>query len=185
MSEMVFKRSIDYILRKTNDVLASVSEDDIKGLCELFLHSKRVFVYGAGRSGLAAKAFGIRLVHLGFQTFVVGETITPPVRKGDLVVIVSASGETIPCVMTAEIAKGLGAKVIAVVGDETSALAKLSDLFLVLSAKCDDVERAVLAPLGTLFEAAAWVLLDGIVAELMAIKGESEERMKKRHATLQ
>jgi len=75
--------------------------------------------------------------------------------------------------------------VIAVVGDETSALAKLSDLFLVLSAKCDDVERAVLAPLGTLFEAAAWVLLDGIVAELMAIKGESEERMKKRHATLQ
>ncbi|HEC81662.1 MAG TPA: SIS domain-containing protein [Thermoplasmatales archaeon] len=185
MNKRVFRLSIDYILSKTSGVLASVSNEDIERLCELFLNSERVFVYGAGRSGLAAKAFGIRLVHLGFQTFVIGETITPPVRKGDLVVIVSASGETIPCVMTAEIAKGLGAKVIAVVGDETSALAKLSDLALVLSAKCDDSERAVLAPLGTLFEASAWVLLDGIVAELMSIKGESEERMKERHATLQ
>ena len=185
MSEMVFKRSIDYILRKTNDVLASVSEDDIKGLCELFLHSKRVFVYGAGRSGLAAKAFGIRLVHLGFQTFVVGETITPPVRKGDLVVIVSASGETIPCVMTAEIARKIGARLVTITGRKKSSITKYADVSIVLSSECDDVERKTLAPLGTLFEASAWILLDSIVAELMRAKGETEKSMRQRHATLE
>ncbi|HEC94904.1 MAG TPA: SIS domain-containing protein [Thermoplasmatales archaeon] len=185
MRERVFKRSVDYIQQKIKTILETVPEQDIERLCDLFLKSKRLFVYGAGRSGLAAKAFAIRLVHLGFHTFVIGETITPPVRKGDLVIIVSASGETIPCVMTADIAKNLGAEVVAIVGDKTSSLAKRADLSLVLSAKCDDAERAVFAPLGTLFEASAWILMDSLVAELMSAKGESEERMKKRHATLQ
>lgn len=180
-----FKESLNYIQKKIESILEKTSEEDVISLCELFLKAKRIFIYGAGRSGLAAKAFAIRLVHLGFQAFVIGETITPPVRKGDLVVVVSASGETMPSVMTADIAKGLGAEVIAIVGRRSSKLAKLADIIIPLSVECDDAERAKLAPLGTLFEASAWLLLDGIVAQLMAVKGESEEKMKKRHATLQ
>ena len=80
--EMVFKKSIEYIQRKINDILSQLPYDDVEKVKELFFKSNRIFVYGAGRSGLVAKAFAIRLVHLGFQTFVIGETITGPVQKG-------------------------------------------------------------------------------------------------------
>ncbi len=185
MKEDVFKKSVAYIQRKIRYTLDQVSEDKINKLCNLFLKADRIFVYGAGRSGLTAKAFAIRLVHLGFQTFVIGETITPPVRKGDLVFVVSNSGETMPSVMTADIAKNLGAEVISVVGNQKSTLSKRSDISLILSTECNDKERAKFAPLGTLFEATVWVFLDGIVSKLLHEKGENEENMKKRHATLQ
>ena len=80
--DMVFTKSIEYIHRKIKDILESVSQEDIKTVKSLFLSSNRIFVYGAGRSGLVAKAFAIRLVHLGFQTFVIGETITAPHSRG-------------------------------------------------------------------------------------------------------
>jgi len=43
------------------------------------LDAKRIYVTGAGRSGLIARAFAMRLLHLGFDVFVVGETVTPAI----------------------------------------------------------------------------------------------------------
>ena len=86
---MIFNKSLNYIQSKVNEILEKVSQKDIIKIKKLFFNSNHIFVYGAGRSGLVAKAFAIRLVHLGFQTFVIGETITQPVQKDDLVVIVS------------------------------------------------------------------------------------------------
>ena len=183
--EMVFKKSIEYAQRKIKDILRKVSHEDVKRVTDLFFNSNRIFVYGAGRSGLVAKAFAIRLVHLGFQTFVIGETITGPVQKGDLVIIVSGSGETIPAVMTAEITRDLGAKVVSITGKKKSEIAKYADVTLFISAACNEIERKKYAPLGTLFEASVWILLDGIIANLLDSKNETEENMRCRHATLE
>jgi 3-hexulose-6-phosphate synthase/6-phospho-3-hexuloisomerase len=184
-SSDTFRGSLDYIQRKTIDILDMVTKEDIKKIIDSFFKANRVFVYGAGRSGLVAKAFAIRLVHLGFQTFVIGETIGAPVKKGDLVFIVSGSGETIPAVMTAEIAKKLGAKLVVVAGAKNSRIINFADIAIVLAADCTEKERKQFAPLGTLFEASAWILLDGIIAELMKNKKETEESMRSRHATLE
>ncbi len=181
----VFSESIKYIQLKLKDILSKISQEDINQVKELFSKSDRIFVYGAGRSGLVAKAFAIRLVHLGFQTFVIGETITGPVQKGDLVVIVSGSGETIPAVMTAEIAHNLGAKVVSITGKKKSEIAKYADITLFISSFCNEEEREKYAPLGTLFEASVWIILDGIIAELLHSKNETEEDMRQRHATLE
>lgn len=181
----VFYESINYIQKKIKDILENISKEDIEKVKELFFKSNRIFVYGAGRSGLVAKAFAIRLVHLGFQTFVIGETICAPVTKNDLVIIVSGSGETIPAVMTAEIAHKLGAHVVSITGKKDSEIAKFADVTLFVSAACNEVERKKYAPLGTLFEASTWILLDGIIADLLHAKNETEENMRKRHATLE
>ncbi|HIH28655.1 MAG TPA: SIS domain-containing protein [Thermoplasmata archaeon] len=180
-----FRESLDYIHRKTRDILQLVSKKEIDRIIHAFFKANRIFVYGAGRSGLVSKAFAIRLVHLGFQTFVIGETIGAPVKKGDLVCIVSGSGETIPAVMTAEIAKTLGAKLMVVTGKKNSRITKFADIAIILSADCTEKERKQFAPLGTLFEASSWILLDGIIAELMKNKKETEESMRSRHATLE
>jgi 6-phospho 3-hexuloisomerase len=183
--EMTFSKSIEYIQRKIKDILNQLPHNDIEQIKKLFFKSNRIFVYGAGRSGLVAKAFAIRLVHLGFQTFVIGETITAPVQKGDLVIIISGSGETIPAVMTAEIAQNLNAKVVSITGKKKSEIAKYADITLYISAACNDVERKKYAPLGTLFEASVWILLDGIIADLLDSKNETEKNMRRRHATLE
>lgn len=181
----IFKDSIEYIQRKIKDTLNKVSHEDVNKVKRLFFTSRRIFVYGAGRSGLVAKAFAIRLVHLGFQTFVIGETITAPVKKGDLVIIISGSGETIPAVMSAEIAHELGANVVSITAKKKSEIAKYADVTLFISATCNDVERKRYAPLGTLFEASVWILLDGLIADLLDSKNETEEIMRSRHATLE
>jgi 6-phospho 3-hexuloisomerase len=181
----IFSDSIEYIQKKIHMILQEVSNDDIEKAKALFFKSNHIFVYGAGRSGLVAKAFAIRLVHLGFQAFVVGETITIPVQKDDLVIIVSGSGETIPAVMTAEIAHDLGAKVISITGKKDSEIDKFASITILISANCDEEARKKCAPLGTLFEAAVWILLDGLVADLLESKQETEESMRKRHATLE
>ena len=181
----IFTESIRYIQRKIKDILEKVSQENIDKVRDLFFNSNRIFVYGAGRSGLVAKAFAIRLVHLGFQTFVIGETITAPVQKGDLVVIISGSGETIPAVMTAEIANNLEAYVISITAKKKSEIAKFADITFYISSSCDEEERKRYAPLGTLFEASVWILLDGLIAYLLDSKKETEEVMRSRHATLE
>lgn len=181
----IVSESINFTHKKIIQILSQVSENDIASVKDLFFSSNRIFVYGAGRSGLVAKAFAIRLTHLGFQTFVIGETITAPVQKGDLVVIVSGSGETIPAVMTAEIAHNLGASVVSITGKKQSEIAKYADITLFIKASCNDEERKRFAPLGTLFEASVWILLDGIIADLLDSKKETEEDMRSRHATLE
>jgi 6-phospho 3-hexuloisomerase len=180
-----YKKSYEYIQFKLDETLGDISTLDIDNVVSLFFKAKRIFVYGAGRSGLVAKAFAIRLVHLGFQTFVIGETIGAPVKKKDLVFIVTGSGETIPSVMTAEIAHTIGAKVVVVTAGRNKKIISFADVCLFLSVSCDDDKRKKLAPLGTLFEASAWILLDSIVAQLMENKGETEQSMHSRHATLE
>jgi 6-phospho 3-hexuloisomerase len=180
-----FHESLEYIQRKTIDILNTVTREDIEEINNLFFKANRIFVYGAGRSGLVSKAFAIRLVHLGFQTFVIGETIGAPIKKGDLVCIVSGSGETIPAVMTAEIAKNLKATLLVVTGKKQSRITKFADIAIVLTADCTEKERKRYAPLGTLFEASAWIFFDSIIAELMKNKKETEESMRSRHATLE
>ena len=185
MKEEIYRESLDYIQLKLQGILGDVTYEDIKNVSDLFFDAHRIFVYGAGRSGHVAKAFAIRLVHLGFQTFVIGETIGAPVKKDDMVFIVTGSGETIPSVMTAEIARNIGAKLVVVTGRKESRITKFADITIILSAECMDKKRKKLAPLGTLFEASAWILLDSIIAELMKSKGETEESMQSRHATLE
>jgi len=181
----VFKASLEYIHKKTEEILSRVDSKDIERIKKLFLKSERIFVYGAGRSGLVAKAFAIRLVHLGFQTFVIGETITAPVQKGDLVIIISGSGETIPAVMTAEIAHNLDAYVVSITAKRKSDIAKYADITLFIQSTCYESNRKKYAPLGTLFEASVWILLDGFIADLLDSKRENEEDMRARHATLE
>ena len=76
------------------DASGALNSKQVNSFIEALLSAKRVFVIGAGRSGLVAKAFAMRLMHLGLDIHVVGETITPALREGDILVVVSGSGET-------------------------------------------------------------------------------------------
>jgi len=142
-----------------------------------------IFVYGAGRSGIIGRAFAMRLVQTGLVAYVIGESVTPIVRKGDAVFILSGQGESSSSIQTANIVRREGADLIVLTGKATSKLAHAATVLLSLEFR-EDPDRPRLAPLGTLFEAASLSLTDGIIAELMAERGETEDSMRRRHAIM-
>ena len=85
--------------------------------------ARHVVVAGEGRSGFMAKAFAMRLMHLGVPVHVVGETTTPALGSADLLVAVSGSGTTASTVRAAQQANAVGGRVIAVTTDPDSPLA--------------------------------------------------------------
>jgi len=108
---MTAKDAARYILERVAKMLDEEGRpvgDAVKTIAS----AKRVFVYGVGRSGLVARAFAMRLTQLGLDSFFIGETITPIVKAGDLVVIVSNTGTTMSAVQTANIARRVGARVL-------------------------------------------------------------------------
>lgn len=174
------KESSDYIVSSIKKTL----ECPIEGTDEfvdMLLGARRIFVYGVGRSGLIAKAFSIRLVQMGLEVYFIGETITPIVEEGHLVVIVSYTGETMSAIQTANIVRRVGAKVVTITANSHSKLAGASNLVIEIHPPKDE-ERKRLAPLGTVFEDATLVYLDSLVAMLMDKLGQSEGAMRKRHA---
>lgn len=185
-------------LKDLKDKLNKTEVDKMVGmLVEAWGWGKIILIVGAGRSGLIGRAFAMRLMHLGFRTYVVGETITPAIGPNDVLVAISGSGSTAIVVTAAEAAKKVGAKVIAITSFRDSPLAKLADHVVVVPGRTktaleqDYFSRQILgiheplAPLGTLFELGAAVFLDSVVAELMYRLGKSEVEMKYRHAIIE
>ncbi|MHB8605583.1 MAG: 6-phospho-3-hexuloisomerase [Thermoplasmatota archaeon] len=181
---MRLREASHYILNQARASVEDVPDGDIRRFVTLVRDAKNVAIFGRGRSGLVGRALAVRLSHLGIRAYVVGETITPPVHEDDLVVLLSGSGETFSVVVTAQVAKQLGCKVVTITSERDSQIAKLSELVVVLHTPRSERQRE-LAPLGTLFEVACMLLLDGLVAQLMEELGETEESMRKRHATLE
>jgi len=180
MNGTLVVHSSEHILEAVKKTLESEIENTEK-FVDSIIGARKVFIYGVGRSGLISKGFAIRLVQMGLEVFFVGETITPIVEEGNLVIIVSYSGETMSAIQTANIVRRVGAKVITITAHPHSKLAGASSLVVEIHPpKTDESKR--LAPLGTLFEIATMVYLDGIVAMLMEKLGQSEGSLRKRHA---
>ena len=108
----VLKESMLSISKHISNIARSLNEKEIVTFISSMQESNKIFIYGAGRSGLVAKAFAMRLMHLGFDIYVIGEIITPAIAKNDLLITISGSGETTSVVAAAEIAKRANAKVI-------------------------------------------------------------------------
>ncbi len=177
------RQSQGYVLERLGRILAEDRSKELAEALRALTSAKKIFVYGVGRSGLVARAFAMRLVQLGLEVYFIGETITPIVADGDVVLVVSNTGDTMSAVQTANIARRVGAKVISVTGNRTSKLAHASNVVIVVK-EDHDADRARFAPLGTLFEDASLILLDGLVAQVMESLGQSEATMRARHAIM-
>lgn len=178
-----FVRAQRYIGERVTEALGRLDPAAIARAVEMLSQSPQTFVYGAGRSGIIGRAFAMRLVQTGLRAYVIGESVTPIVRRGDIVFILSGQGESYSSIQTANIVRREGAELIVVTARAASKLAHTASLLLVLEFP-DDPDRPRYAPLGTLFESASLRLTDGIVAELLAVRGESETSMRKRHAIM-
>jgi 6-phospho-3-hexuloisomerase len=73
-----------------------LDERQVNKLIEMIAEAKdkKIFIDGMDRSGTVGRAFAPKLMHLGFNGYFIGETITPAAGHEDLVVAISGAGET-------------------------------------------------------------------------------------------
>jgi 6-phospho-3-hexuloisomerase len=180
-------------------IARSIPDQEVETFLSEILHARRIFVMGAGRSGLVAKAFAMRLMHLGLKAYVVGETITPSLNRDDVMVIFSGSGKTKTIADIAETAHGIGAHICLITSNPDSRIGKLASCNVIIQSFRDEVkddesefeirqmlgENKSFAPLGTLFETASMVFADAVISRLMEITKVDESALKNRHANIE
>lgn len=180
-----------------------LSPDEAESFFSEMLKARTIYVAGAGRSGLVARAFAMRLMHIGFESYVIGETITPALSPGDTLVVFSGSGETNSVYDVSETAKELGGRICLITATRVSRMSRLADCMVILcSHQTSDNSipsqyevrqitgqyrsvSASFAPFGTLFETAALIFSDAIISGLIEARHCSLEEARKRLSNVQ
>ncbi|MGI4763417.1 MAG: 6-phospho-3-hexuloisomerase [Janthinobacterium lividum] len=181
------RHHLQAIIAENQRLAEQLDYAQVAALILLIQHAERVFVVGAGRTGLALKAAAMRLMHLGLAVFVVGETTTPAIRTGDLLLAGSGSGTTSTIVKAAEKASAVGAQVVAISTTTDSPLAALAVQVVVLPAAQKQDHGGTISQqyAGSLFEQSVLLLTDAIFQTLWAQTGTPAEELWKRHANLE
>lgn len=170
--------------------LREVNQNTAQQVVRQITSAKRVFLTGKGRSGLAIRGFAIRLMHLGIDAHLVGESTTPPIGEDDCLIIGSGSGTTSTLLPIAAKAKEVGAKIALFTIDSSSPLAQLADYLVVIpapspKARSSAPSGASIQPMGSLFEQCLFLLFDALVLILMQKSGATSAEMFARHANLE
>ena len=190
------KECMKSVLDHVRSYIDRIRDEDIDLMIRTLLEARKIFIMGAGRSGLVGRAFAMRLMHLDLDVHVVGETTTPAFTENDVLITISGSGETNSVLTSATVAKQKGGKVVAITSYPGSTLGQMADCLVVVKGRTKDsvpasyIERELhpyqqLTPMGTLFEDCCMIFLEGIVASLMEVLEKGEKDMKAKHAVLE
>jgi 6-phospho-3-hexuloisomerase len=173
-----------------DEIAATVSKIDEQQLAAMAAHLRladRVFVAGAGRSGLVLRMAAMRLMHLGLTVHIAGDTTTPAISSGDLLLVASGSGTTSGVVKAAETAVRAGARVAAVTANPESPLAGLANALVVIPAaqKTDHGSSISRQYSGSLFEQVLFLATESVFQTLWDNTDEPAEQLWRRHANLE
>jgi 6-phospho-3-hexuloisomerase len=168
------------LITRISAVMAKVQWEQFVELAQILPRAPHTFVTGAGRSGLVARSFGMRLMHMGLSAFIPGETITPAAGENDLLVAISCTGETGYTDYMARRARKVGATVVVLTAGADSPLTHDADEVILIPVEAPDIVMRA-----AIFEHAASLCLDAVFNVL-------SERMKldlaefhRRHANLE
>lgn len=172
------------ILEEIKDVINKINDNEFLSAASTITKERRIFVHGEGRSGLMTKGFAMRLMHLGYNVYVVGETITPALNKEDLFIAVSGSGKSSNVISDVKKAKKLGCEIVSFTSNKESDLAKESDIIVIVpgTVKGDTgLDRKSIQLLSSLFDQSLHIVLDGLCLYLSQRDKISNESATKTH----
>lgn len=178
--------------KRITQELARVFERLDEAQVEAFLaeldRARRVILIGAGREGIATRAFTMRLMHLGLDAHWLWDDTTPSLRPGDLLVATSGPGNIGHLHYVVETAKARGGRVAIVTGDPGGRTVPLADVVLFVPASVYQGKADVVPsvqPMGNLFEQALFITFDALVMTLRERKGITPAAMEERHRNLE
>lgn len=147
----------------------------------------RVFVAGAGRSGLALRMTAMRLMHLGLAVHVAGDATTPAISEGDLLLVASGSGTTAGVVQNVRTAQRVGARIAAITTDPSSPIGTAAHVLVEVTAagKTDQGSSITRQYSGSLFEQALFLITEIVFHTLWSADDATAQQLWQRHANLE
>ncbi|MFW9996334.1 MAG: 6-phospho-3-hexuloisomerase [Candidatus Odinarchaeota archaeon] len=182
----LFLQTMNEIIHHLKDYYDSFADEEgLFNAVDMILSARKVFIYGAGRSGMVGRMFAQRLMHLEKSSYYLSETITPAFTAEDCLVIISGSGETLTPAAIARGAKKIGGKIILLTANPSSTLGQLADQLIPVKGQTKDVKQESLAPFTSLFDITALTVLDSLARLIMNRTGRTEVDIQRTHATLE
>ncbi|MFA5112062.1 MAG: 6-phospho-3-hexuloisomerase [Desulfobaccales bacterium] len=184
-----FTQALDHMHEELGAVLSRITPDLAETLIKEVETAPRIFGCAAGRSGFILRGFLMRLMHLGFTVYSVGETITPRVRPGDLLIVMSGSGETAQPREMQRRANAVGARTLALTTHPASTIGREAQVTLTIPGTTkltlNREATSVQCP-GSLFEQATFFFLEAVVLLLYQRRlGHNQGEVLDRHADLE
>lgn len=166
---------MNMILNELSAVFNALPESALEAAVSRLNAHERIFFSAAGRSGLMLRALAMRMAQMGRCAYVVGETTTPAIGEGDLLVVASASGRTEGICRHARKAKDCGADVMVITATENSPLTGIQPADVLLRTE------GTAQVMGSLFEQALLLFGDSLVRRMSS----DAVQMRRRHANLE
>lgn len=179
------ERILDQIVEEVQGVIAKMDEHDLEQAMPLITKNSRVYAAGEGRSGFQARSFAMRMMHIGYTSYMMGETICPSMHEGDVLLAISGSGKTRRTVEDTEAAKKLGVKVIAVTSKPDSPLADAADAVIVVPGRVKGETGGSIQLLSSLFDQSVHIALDALCLMLSRRDNVSDADANANHANVE
>ena len=186
--KLTIQEKIGSILEENRRLLQSLSDDAVEDFISGIEAANGIFCSAQGRSGYVLRCFCMRLMHLGYRVYFCGETITPAIGEGDILVVLSGSGETASTLDSVQIARKRGAMIFGILGHLSTRIAPLADHSIHLPGTTKlsrDNEPVSSQMAGSLFEQAALIFLEAVVLALSKNREEAIDSELRLHAVIE
>ena len=140
-------------------------QEYVNSLVNALQENKNIIGIGAGRMGFSLRSHIMRLSHIGFNAFFIGDTTLPRIDQNSVIIINSSSGETPTNILYAQQALAAESYIITITKNKNSTIGKLSDLVV----ETPTLESHQL--MKTIYEQYSYLLFD-YVTELVVTKLE-------------
>ena len=183
------KAILDQIINEIRETLDHLDQRQLEQFEEKIVNAKKIFVAGAGRSLMMIRGLAMRLMHMGYTAYVVGETVTPAIEEGDLLIIASGSGETATLKTMADKCKSLNADLAIITTKPESYIAKKADVVLTIDASTTKSKnnKPSIQPGANTFEQCVLLVGDAMIIDLSSDldMNQINADLMKKHANLE
>lgn len=177
------------IIEELKSSLEKIDENQVMNLIEEMNKAEKIFFIGVGRVLTMLECMAKRFKHIGYDTYIVGQTTEPPITDKDLLIVGSGSGSTLIPKGIAFKAKEFDAKIAHIGAIEDNPLKEITDVFVRIPVKSkknlpDQVDSS--QPMTSLFEQSLLLLADTMALMVLDMKNEPiNESMWSNHANLE
>ncbi|MDR3210836.1 MAG: sugar isomerase [Planctomycetota bacterium] len=182
---MGYAELVNTVIAENQTVLKKVDPEELNRFLDAIMQAKTIQLYGMGRMQLSVRAFAMRLKHMGFDTYIVYDTTTPRIGKGDLLIghcaVTNVELNVIKC------AKEAGATIALLTAHPENECGKLADLYVRIPGQIfgGPLETPSVQPMASLLEQALFLFVDIVAMLLIERKQVSMAEMQFRHTNLE
>jgi 6-phospho-3-hexuloisomerase len=182
---MEYRELMNVVVAENETVLKKIDPLEINRLMDEIERAKTIQLYAMGRMQLSVRGFTMRLKHMGFDAYVVYDTTTPAIGKGDLLLDICAVTNVELNVI--QCAKDAGATIGLLTAHPENRHGQLADFTVRVPGQIfgGELEVKSIQPMASLLEQSMFLFTDIVTMMLIERNKIDVPEMHRRHTNLE